>query len=757
MTMKCCDSDCSLVLMWRANFPDFISQCTTIVKEVHGIVDVIKGNLVKTRKILGSWSEDLLLERKPTRTYTPDEMKSLQEDLKHFRYAEMISGSEQIHAFLGLSQKTLRANRGSSQFKAYIDHVNNIFIEGLANAVLANCKYLLLQVDQEYLAKHDINPLLEVQIKLQGDSIVFSPELGRTGDGAGIGDLVFGWIASFCNIGMLVRRMDTPTPDGNYLADIQENRRVKYIISVINTFITDNAGLCEEFRQSFEEYSYLWLDDVQERFDEFLEQETFEGEEMPRVQAFEDHIYQFRLLEDEIRELPGTKVIGWLKIDVRPLRNALLTYVSKWSHTFQQFPLSHVIRNVEELASFVQKTEHGVMLDVIDTESLIVVLTHLLAIKKREKETDLCFDPLKTTLHMLIKHEVQVPPDLQRELHAVHENWMLLKQKALVIKDRHAGITAKEAALLKERGKQYEQELADFRAFFLQAMPFQYSESVEKAYAAIDALHHGTSVDHLTVMGIIHDMQDINRLQECFEIEIVDYTDVETCRQESILLKCVWDAIALILGIYSRWQLIRWSELRIDHLQEQNESLLAHVKLLDPRVQKWNCFENLMKVVTDMKKTLPLLKSLNHPAMRPRHWKQLMRATGVSFETDERLCLGDLLSLKLHMFEEGVLEIVERAQKEQLIERQLAELDKAWGHLNLQFQVYFDDPMTNVIAVDDVLLDNLKQNIALLQQMQTSKYVQSNTFFLDKVMSWQERLGTVDNVVMIWMEVQTKW
>jgi len=727
------------------------------VKEVHGIVDVIKGNLVKTRKILESWSEDLLLERKLTRTYTPEELISLQEDLMQVRYAEIIAGSEQIHSFLGLSQKTLRANRGSAQFKAYIDHVNHILIEGLASAVLANCRNLVLQVDHEYLAKHDINPLLEVQIKLQNNCIAFSPELGRTGTEAGIGDIVFRWITSFCNIGMLVRRMDTPTPDGNYLADIQENRKVKYMISVINKFITDNAGVCEEYRQSFEEYSYLWLDDVQERFEEFLDQETFEGEEMPPVHAFEDHIHQFRLLEDEIRELPGTKVIGWLKIDVRPLRNALSSFVGKWSHVFQHYPLSHVIRNVEELTSFVEVTEKGIMLDVIDTESLVVVLTHLLAIKKRERETDLCFDPLKTILQMLVKHEVQVPPDLQKELHAVHENWIGLKQRALVMKDRHAGITAKEAALLKQRGQAYEQKLAEFRAFFLRTMPFQYSENIEKAYATIDNLHHGTSVEHLTVTGIIKDMEDLNRLQECFEIEIVDYTDVKACRRESVSLKCVWDAIALVAGTYSRWQLIHWADLRVAELQEQNERLLEYVHVLDPEVYEWSCFADLKRAIMDMKKTLPLLNALNHPAMRPRHWKQLMRATGVSFETDERLCLGDLLALKLHLFEEAVLEIVERAQKEQLVEKQLAELEKAWSHLNLQFEVYFDDPLTNVIAVDDILLDDLKQNIALLQQMQTSKYVQSNAFFLDKVMSWQEKLGMVDNVLGIWMEVQTKW
>ena len=112
---------------WKSHtITDFISQCTTMVKEVHGIVQVIKSNVVETRRILDSWSENLLLERKLTRTYLPDELMALQNELKEQRYGEIIAGSEQIHSCLGLSQKTLRATRGSTQFKAYIDHVNQI-------------------------------------------------------------------------------------------------------------------------------------------------------------------------------------------------------------------------------------------------------------------------------------------------------------------------------------------------------------------------------------------------------------------------------------------------------------------------------------------------------------------------------------------------------------------------------------------------------------------------------------------------------
>lgn len=764
---------------WKSHtITDFISQCTTMVKEMHGIVQVIKNNVTETRKILGSWSEDLLLDRKLTRTYTPEELSLSQKDLAHTEYDRIVAGSEKIHLFLDISRKTLRANRGSSQFKAYIDHVNHIVIDGLAQAVLANCQYLLLQVDPEHLTKHDINPLLEVQLRLQDDFVVFSPELGRTDHGGGIGDLVFKWIKSFCNVGMLVKRLDTPIPEGNYLADIQENRKVKYIISIINAFINENAKDCEEFRLEFEEYSYLWLDDVIEQFQDFLNEETAAREVMPSVHAFEEHIHTFRVLEDEIRELPGTKVIGWLKIDVRPMRNALLTYSSKWSDVFQQYPLNHVIKSVAELTAFIKESERGITIDVIDTESLIKVLTHLLAIRKREKEIDVCFDPLKIILHMLNKNEVQVPSDLNKELLALQESWLALKQKALVLKDRHATITAKEALLLKERGKQYETKLSEFREYFLITMPFQYSENVDKAYATIDLLHHGHGATwnvhptrpsshsdprqgqgevESTVIGVYGEMMDLNGLQECFEIDIMDYRTVEVCRRESVLLKFVWDAVGLVLATYARWRQIRWVEVNAKDLQEQNDFLVQHVQMLDAKVKEWNCYENLINAIEDTQKTIPLLATLYDPSMRSRHWKQLMRATGISFETDERFCLGDLLALKLHLYEQQVFEIVERAQREQLIEKQLVELDRAWSHLNLHFEVYFDDDTTNVIRVDDLLLDNLKQHIALIQQMQTSKYVQSNSYFLEKVIGWQEKLGMVDNTITVWMEVQTKW
>lgn len=50
---------------------------------------------------------------------------------------------------------------------------------------------------------------------------------------------------------------------------------------------------------------------------------------------------------------------------------------------------------------------------------------------------------------------------------------------------------------------------------------------------------------------------------------------------------------------------------------------------------------------------LHCLQNLHEPAMRDRHWKMLMQTTGQHFVMDEKFCLGDLLALGLHNFEDA--------------------------------------------------------------------------------------------------------
>lgn len=67
---------------------------------------------------------------------------------------------------------------------------------------------LLVQVDPENMAKHEIAPLLEIQLELIVPDIVWIPELG-SGGAPGVRDMFSKWFKSFLEIATLIKRLDT--------------------------------------------------------------------------------------------------------------------------------------------------------------------------------------------------------------------------------------------------------------------------------------------------------------------------------------------------------------------------------------------------------------------------------------------------------------------------------------------------------------------------------------------------------------------
>lgn len=72
-------------------------------------------------------------------------------------------------------------------------------------------------------------------------------------------------------------------------------------------------------------------------------------------------------------------------------------------------------------------------------------------------------------------------------------------------------------------------------------------------------------------------------------------------------------------------------------------------------------FKGVDALVKNFLVSVPLVADLRSPAMRDRHWQQLMDTTKVPIDVNNpTFCLSDLLALELHKYEEEVGEIVDR-------------------------------------------------------------------------------------------------
>eukprot|EP00058_Branchiostoma_floridae_P018235 XP_002603724.1 hypothetical protein BRAFLDRAFT_93046 [Branchiostoma floridae] len=177
------------------------------------------------------------------------------------------------------------------------------------------------------------------------------------------------------------------------------------------------------------------------------------------------------------------------------------------------------------------------------------------------------------------------------------------------------------------------------------------------------------------------------------------------------------------------------------------------IRVLDKEVRAWDAFSGLDSTVKNILTSLRAVTELQNPAIRERHWQQLMTVAKVTFVMDEDTTLADLLNLQLHKVEDEVRNIVDKAVKEMSMEKILKELDVTWATMEFGQDSHVRTGIT-LIKADEELIETLEDNQVQLQNMMMSKYIDH---FLEEVSRWQKKLTTADSVINIWLEVQRTW
>lgn len=78
--------------------------------------------------------------------YAPEEFKDSLKGLIQTRHADIADGGLEIAKLLSLTNKTLKVSKGAAAWKAYVEYVNDIVIDGFSSAILSSLKYLQSQV-----------------------------------------------------------------------------------------------------------------------------------------------------------------------------------------------------------------------------------------------------------------------------------------------------------------------------------------------------------------------------------------------------------------------------------------------------------------------------------------------------------------------------------------------------------------------------------------------------------------------------------
>ncbi|KAK9843805.1 hypothetical protein WJX81_007069 [Elliptochloris bilobata] len=458
------------------------------------------------------------------------------------------------------------------------------------------------------------------------------------------------------------------------------------------------------FRAQFLGFAHLWTTEMQVYLKSFLAAKGTAREDGqsddPPLAVFEAQIMKYRGIQEEVQALPANAIIGYLKVDARPVKQALLAWVTKWIFLFTNYLESKasVVGTMKELYSFTASS--NTTLDIHEAADgprpLYVVMACMRDIRKRSDRTDACFYPLRDTVALLLRCGIFLSEAVLKQLEEAPLLWKALKKK---MRESLSYLQQAEAVEIRRKSDGFQQRVEDFRAFFLQAAPFAVTEPE---------------------LAMQHDL---------FELYIFDHLLLTRCTEELGHLKSLWDMVGAVMATFSAWHATLWDNIQVDELVEEARKMIRDIKTLNKAVRGYEVYRLLEEALKAMLTSLPL-------------------ATGKTFVMDASFSLGDLLRVGLHQAVDACSEIIDRAQKELIIEKAIQKIEDTWGALTFAVvQMTVEDAATEALETD---------NLAL-QTMSGGKYVQGNAVFLEKVTTWQRKLGMVDAVLSTWTDVQRKW
>ena len=185
-------------LNWKShNIDDFIKQTMRDVKDANNVLNTCKTNVKETQALLAEFAKQTMMERKPSKSYTVAEYSELFATHIKARYAAIDLGGKEMLKHLDSTLKVLKINKTVSAWRTYVDHVNQIVIDGIVAAIIASMQYFKNQIDPVYLNQNDINPLLEIQLRLAPPDVAYEPRMGSTGNTDGMRDILMRWVNGF--------------------------------------------------------------------------------------------------------------------------------------------------------------------------------------------------------------------------------------------------------------------------------------------------------------------------------------------------------------------------------------------------------------------------------------------------------------------------------------------------------------------------------------------------------------------------------
>ena len=178
----------------------------------------MKENVRKMGEMMEKWNKPLY-ERK-NKAMLAEDVEQTHTAMVGPRLEEIRSNGKEIQKLMKDTMEAVRPDKTSRTWRQYVDYLNGLVIEGIAEGINGSMEYLLDQLSIKYNKDHGLQPIFDIKVNLEGNNVFFEPSIVCNERMNGIRDIINKIVEDFISLSTQMPRLDST--NGDFLNEIKD-------------------------------------------------------------------------------------------------------------------------------------------------------------------------------------------------------------------------------------------------------------------------------------------------------------------------------------------------------------------------------------------------------------------------------------------------------------------------------------------------------------------------------------------------------
>ncbi|KAF6771746.1 hypothetical protein AHF37_09771 [Paragonimus kellicotti] len=607
---------------------------------------------------------------------------------------------------------------------------------------------------QQYLQRiqQSSQPLFAVDLMLAGTDVVGNPQpaelyrlvIQELRDAVEATRVFLRWCRGTCRIspGVKVEGSDELYRFSFY-EEIARSSEVADLVNQIAKAYTVIVDKVKRYQDSWRKHKSKFILNKQAHVERWMSKGRSTIEVHEKILEFENKLA-------DLCDIPTERVVGCIQLRLKQLIHNINEHSRKWTYTYA----NQLYIAGQELLTDLREEFHRRFEDLDDDptnlDELKAVLQAIHDIRSSSLDVEFRLKDVQERYRLLQLHHYPLTGSELESVQAIEQTWINLQEAATLKEHSLRSVKKKFTKLTKQKINAFAIVVEEFERRFLEEGPGAKPDDLDSGVVLLKEFSN-------ELEAIEQRRQELASAETLFDLSISSYPQLLQIHNELQGLVQLFTIYTEQKQAREEWAQRLWVDLNIQLLQEGIEKFLKQIRQLPKVVRMHPCGRALNEQLRMFRDSLPLFSNLKHEAMRDRHWNELMRRTGQSFDINpETFTLASIFSMELYRFQDQISEIVGIAVKEMSIEKGVREVEETWQNLQFVMTVYTKGGQKRGYLLGGVeeVLQFLDDNTMNLQSMASSRFVGP---FLPTVQAWEKSLSVISEVLDIWLAVQRKW